>query len=246
MSRSNPNVGSPSPATKYFEWNGKEGCPRYYDKEKKERVELDCDFTFLYLDDLASVKGWDGQSKSGIHSNEVRDTRTEALVVRSKRGILASGFYSEIKPVIAAVKAKFCARVYIAFKDAGELRIGVFEFTGSALNAWVEFRKKYRKDIDSQAVRIKGYTEGKKGSVVFRVPIFTIQQVAPATDAAAKILDKELQEWLVQYFATRKAEPASPQHTEQQQQEPVDADPQMPEPDPEPPSGIPEDPDCPF
>lgn len=245
MSRSNPNAGSPNPATRFFAWNGEKGVPQYYNHEIKEEVELACDMSFLYLDDLATVRGWHEPSKSGIWCNEVRDTRTEAMVVKCKAGILASGFYSQIKDVVKAAGGRFTTRVYLAFKNGNAVEIGCFEFKGAALNAWVEFRKKHRKEIQEKAVRIKGFTEGKKGKVVFRVPVFSIQEVSAETNAKAVALDKEFQAWLADYFASRKSDAAPQAQPEPQSSYEPEPEAEPEYPDPEPP-GPPEDDDVPF
>jgi hypothetical protein len=57
---------------------------RYYDKEAKKNVDVGADFTFILLDQLASVRGWHDDSNSGIYSNEVKDTTQEALVVKAR------------------------------------------------------------------------------------------------------------------------------------------------------------------
>ena len=47
--------GEPSPATRWFEWNGETGNPFYYDKEQKKKIQLPCDFTFILLHRLGVV-----------------------------------------------------------------------------------------------------------------------------------------------------------------------------------------------
>jgi hypothetical protein len=49
--------------------------------------------------------------------------------------------------------------------------------------------------LQAKAIRIKGYTEGKKGRVVFRTPVLTVKDIDKDTDRAALALDKELQDY---------------------------------------------------
>lgn len=214
MSRSNPHDSAPNPAVRWFEWNGEHGVVRYYDKDARANVDVGSDFTFVLLDELASVRGWDDASGSGIYSNEVRDTRQDVLVVKSfKGGPLAEGFYKDIKDRVNTLGGQFVANCYIGFKNGGDkLAIGSLRFKGAALGAWMEFRKANRADLFKHAVRIKGFTEGKKGRVVFRVPVLQIQPLSPDSNTEATELDKVLQEWLTGYFKRTKRDQADTPH----------------------------------
>jgi hypothetical protein len=204
MSRSNPHVNAPSPAVRWFEWNGELGNVRYYDKDAKKNVDVPLPFTFLLLDELASVRGWHDASNSGIYSNEVKDTRTDILVVKAfKGGTLAEGLYKAIKDRVNNMGGQFVANCYIAFKQNGGLAIGSLRIKGAALGAWMEFRAANRSGLYEKAVNITGYTEGKKGRIVFRVPTFELKDVSNETNLQAVALDKTFQAWLENYFSRR-------------------------------------------
>jgi hypothetical protein len=209
MSRSNPNENTnPNPSTRWFEWNGEKGIVRYYDKDAKQNVDVGSDFTFILLDELGSVRGWHDASDSGIYSNEVKDTRQEAMVVKSfKGGTLAEGIYRDIKDRVNALGGQFNANCYIAFKNGGgALAIGSIRFKGATLGTWMEFRKAHRADIFSKAIRINGFTEGKKGRIVFRMPVLATKDISPEMDRAAIALDATLQEFLTSYLKRPKRE----------------------------------------
>lgn len=206
MSRSNPSDNTPNPSTRWFEWHGSSdgGVVRHYDKESKSTIVDKLPFTFIVLDELARVSGWHEPSESGIFSNEVRDTRQDVMVVRSyKGGDLAVGLYAMIRDRVAAIGGHFEASIYIAYKgDEGTgLRLGNISFKGAALAKWMEFRRAHRADLYKQAVGIYGYTEGKKGSVVYRVPQLRLQTVGEASNAEAIKLDEELQAYLKGYLS---------------------------------------------
>jgi hypothetical protein len=55
-----------------------------------------------------------------------------------------------------------------------------------------------------RTVRINGFTEGKKGRIVYRVPVLKAIDVSPENDAAAVALDKSLQEFLAGYLQRNK------------------------------------------
>jgi len=209
MSRSNPTENAPNPSERWFEWNGAEGHFRYYDKEKKERVDLAPDFIFILLDRLVSVRGWHEASESGIVSNEVRNTKEEPIAVRSfKGGLIAAGLYSDIRERIIAAGAHFTTTLYCAWKDeTGKLKMGAVQLKGAALSAWFEFEKANRKAVWEQAIRVKGSKADKKGNVQFRTPIFSLVKVSEETNKEATFLDMGLQEYLKGYFERTRTAP---------------------------------------
>ncbi len=203
MSRSNPTETSQHPCTRWLEWDGANGTLRYYDKEKKENVDVGSKFTFILLDQLSTIRGWHDPSESGIHSNEVKDTRRDPFMVKAfkSNGILAEGIYGAIKDRVAAVGGHFNVNLYVAFKNQeGKMQIGSIMFKGSALREWSEFRNKHRSDLYKKAVDIAGFTEGKKGMVVYRTPKFALREIAPDTNEVATTLDIELQKYLASYL----------------------------------------------
>lgn len=207
MSRSNPTEnGIANPSTRWFEWNGEHGAIRYYDKDAKKNIDVPLPFTFLLLDQLGSVRGWHDASESGIYSNEVKDTRQEVMIVKAfKGGVLAEGVYSEIKDRVNTLGGSFNANCYLAYKDAGgDLEIGCLRLKGAALGAWMEFTKANRSALQDKAIQIHAYTEGKKGRIVFRVPVFKAIDVSVETNQIAVGLDVQLQAFLKSYLKRTK------------------------------------------
>lgn len=202
MSRSNPSEnGSPNPATRWFEWNGEAGTVRYYDRDAKQNIECGSDFTFLLLDRLGTVGGFHEPSSSSIYANEVKDTRQDVLLVKSfKGGVIAEGFYKDIKDKVNSAGGQFVVNCYIAFKQDERLVIGSMKFKGAALGAWMDFEKANRADLYKKAIRINGFTDGKKGRVTFRMPVLSLVPISPETDAQAVDLDKAVQEFLKVYL----------------------------------------------
>lgn len=217
------------PCQRWFQWNGEHGAISYYDKQQEQNVNVPIPCAFIVLDRMATVKGWHDASDSGIYANEVRDTTKQPLVVKAfKGGVLAEGFYSQIKDRVGNLGGNYVAVIYVAFKDTdGQLHIGALQFKGAALGAWMEFEKQNRKGIWEKAVRITGSKDGVKGKVHFKTPMFALAEVSDETNNVAKALDVELQEYLDAYLRRNTKDQAHPQTeagpvTEQ-------------EPDPEPP-----------
>lgn len=238
MSRSNPTETSSNPCTRWFEWAGGAdgGFVRYYNKDAAESVNVGEKFTFMLLDELASVKGWHDPSDSGIYSNEVRDTRQDVLVVKSfKGGELAAGLYAQIRDRVGNLGGHFHASCYIAYKDGEGYKLGNLGFKGAALMAWMEFKKKAgRKDgrpayyVD--AVRIHGHEEGQKGRVVYRIPRFALAAVSEDANAEAATLDQDLQSFLSEYLKRTRVDQAentkdavAPEREVQREREPAAA-----------------------
>lgn len=206
MSRSN-NTEIINPAKRFYEWVGSKGCLKYFDKskgEKGENVFVDLPFTFLVLDRLSTIKGFSDADQSGFWSNEVRDLRKEPFTVRTKKGIVATGLYSTLAPVLNQ-GAAYCQSVYVAAKIDGELQICCFQIHGSAIGEWINLCK--GKDIYKYAITISGSSPMKKGATNYFIPVFKLNpQIAPETEQKAIELDKELQDYLSAYFKRTGAE----------------------------------------
>jgi hypothetical protein len=212
MSRSNPeaHAQNPHPCRRWFEWNGDLGRVRYYDKDAKENIDCGPKVAFVVLDALKTVKGYNEKIKSGITANEVRDTRTDILSVRSfAGGPIATGLWSDIKEKVENRGGSFAVNLYVAFKLKGELLLGSFMCRGAALGAWFDFEKENRDAVWSKGVMIDGSTGGKVGKIEFRIPTFKIIELDNATDECAKSIDSMiLQPYLKKYLGTsRKGDP---------------------------------------
>lgn len=206
MSRSN-STELRNPSTKQFEWSGDSGQFHFYNKETKERVAIDLPFTFLVLDTLSTIRGYSDSDTSGYWSNEVRDLKKEPFTVRTKQGVKGQGLYADL--FYQCPGMKYTQSVYVAYKEGEDLVIGNLQLKGSALSAWIEFRKKNK--VFDGAITVKESVTGKKGKTVFQIPVFSKVEVSPETDEQAKVLDKELQEYLTAYFNRRPYEAAEVQ-----------------------------------
>jgi len=204
MGRTNPNNhGIPSPVVRYFEWKGSVAKFQYYDKENKVNVEAPDKFTFIVLDELNSMKGYNEQIGQGIYSNEVRSLKTQPLFVRYyNKQVIAEGLYANIKDTVVGKGGKFCKSVYIAFKDdKGELVIGNLQLVGSGFDGWVEFTKKHSAEIYVGGVQVIGKIPKKKGSNNYFIPEFGIKPITKETDDKAGELQETLKAYLKDYFA---------------------------------------------
>ncbi len=213
MSRSNPTDNSPNPCVRWFDWDGENGNISYYDKVDKQDVTVPDGFRFILLDQTATVGGFHKSSKSGIFCNEVKDTRSDVLLVKARKGgVIAHGLYAAIKEKVAFEGGRFVSRCYIGFFQADKkLVLGNISFKGGALRAWMEFCKEHRAEVYKQAIQVKGYTEGTIGKVTFRNPVFHVVPLSEATEKEAVKLDADvLQPYLKAYFARTTSTQAQP------------------------------------
>src|ERR1700676_4454529 len=187
MSRSNPNADrNPNPAERFFEWKGKAGILKYWDKEKEENVTVKLPFTCIVLDQLSTIKGYNKRLKTGIYANEVRDLRSSRLVVKFFKGEkIAEGFYAEIKDRVTSksVGGTFVSSVYIAYRDGDKFKLGNLQLSGCALTPWFQFVKQNRKAINERAVIIAQDGINDQGEIHFYPPIFGLKDVSPETNA---------------------------------------------------------------
>jgi hypothetical protein len=199
MSRSNPNETQTNPAVRFYDWSGSEGKFKYYDKEKKENVFLPLPFAFIPLDLLSTTKGYDEKAGLGFYSNEIRNTKTDMLTVRTKNGIVMTGLYENVKEKLSSRGLDYVQSVYVAIKEGSGYVMANLQLKGSALGPFIEFCK--GKKLSEIAVKVGESKPMKKGATKYFEPVYTAIKVSEAANEAAIVLDKELQEYLVPYLA---------------------------------------------
>lgn len=214
MSLSKPRENS-SPVKRHFKVKGASGELAYWSKADNEEKTVETPFSFVVLDVLNAVAGYHESSKSGIWSNEIRDTRDERLTVRSRDGVLVEGLWSEISDRAKALGGKFANSVFIGFKDGDELAIGNILLSGAALSAFFDFKKGKNLDNDP-GVSITGFDGPfKKGRTEYFVPKFG--SWTPNDLSAAEGLDRTLQDYLSGSASTKSEEASAPSYSAPQQ-----------------------------
>lgn len=222
VSLSNPTANTPNPATKWFEWGGKAGELTIYDKVKKEEVIIPLPFAFILLDSTNTIRGYNKKMKTGIYSNEIRDTRSEPFVVKFfSGGSLANGLWADIKDTVVARSGKFAKNLYLAYKEGNELKLGALQATGCAMSAWFDFQKNNAEALTKNAVVMRPGKRDTSGDVAFTPPEYSLKPISEEMLAEAVVLDKKLQTYLDGYFRRTTVEkahasaPAAPKSDEQ-------------------------------
>lgn len=214
MSRSRPSQSIPNPATRRFKWHGATGVLRYWDKAQEKEISVEAPFRFILLDERSTVTGFHEASNSAIYANEVKSTTQSPLTVKSKAGVLAEGFYKDIRAEVGEVGGNFTANLYVAFQGKDGLEIGLIQFRGAGLKEWMEFRKTSRNKVYEKAITLTGAVKGRKGSVTFYSPTFELSDSSANDDGIAKDLDEQLQDYF-DAMSKRGARPSSEAYAEQ-------------------------------
>ncbi len=199
MSRSNSDLETQivSPCKKFFKWSSEQKGFTFYDKETKKNIPHPLPFTFIVLDSLVTIGGFSDSEQAGYYSNEVRNMQKDPFAVRlGKKGVVCTGLYAE--KIKGHAEMEFVQSVYVAYKEGDKMEIGNIHFRGASVGAFFEFKK--ANDLMKIAVNVPSTVEGKKGAVVYNMPVFKSLPLSEASNAAATALDVVLQEYLVKYF----------------------------------------------
>jgi hypothetical protein len=195
MSRTQDTKTTSNPANKFISLSGTSGKFYYWDKNLKEKVELEYPITFLPLDVLSKITGYHQAEKKGIYSNEVHNLANERLVVKlNGGGELASGFYQDIKTQIKEIGGKFTNSVYAMMKKDDDFEIVNFQFHGASLSPFIEYTQ-YVGNIYANAIQISKSEKTQNGSITFYVPTFKTIKTTPETSTRADELDIVLQKY---------------------------------------------------
>lgn len=195
-----------NPAAYFAEWSSANKCFSYYDKETKKKVLIPLPFTFIVVDKLVTVKGYNEPENTGYDSNEVYNPKKEEFIVRARNNytkkttIYIRGLWENIKEKCNAVDAAWTESVYIGVKDEkGELILANLQLNGSGMTHWFDFLKS--NDIWSTAVQVNGFSNEKKGTNNYVAPIFETIKISKETNDKATALQKHLRAYLSTYFA---------------------------------------------
>lgn len=197
-----PERTNTNPAKKFLEWKSNDKCFSYYDKDKKENVNVELPLQFVILEHYHTVKGWDDDSESGIFANEVWSIGTEELNVRSlKGGNIAKGIYKDIRERIRGAGGHYSRSIYAVTPDLEIINISL---KGSGVASYSSFINDFGDhNFTKNWIKVTGAKEEKKGSVKYSTPIFEVGAEIKNVEAIRPFA-QELQEYILSYL-----EPAS-------------------------------------
>jgi len=205
---SRPETGTANPATKFIEWKSDNKAFSFYDKVKKENVELPLPVRFVFLEHYHTVKGWDDKSASGITANEVFSIGSEPMTVRSfKGGEIAKGLYKDIKVKAQDAGGVYHRSIYCMDEDGNLVNLSL---KGTGVQAYSEFFKDHKKDIEgANWFGVEEFTSGKKGAVKYHSPVFKVIKATTTQDErdVAKCVTI-LEDYMAEYKKSGKADVA--------------------------------------
>jgi len=176
---------SSNPAEKFLSWSSQNESLVHYDKDKGENVLIKPPFSFLYLADRTTVKGYDAEDNTGIYSNEVKAIKDELNVRNFKGKTIAKGEWNDISQKIDKAGGKFAKSIYCMTKKGTLINLCLY---GGALGEWFEFTKKSKRRLPDEWVTITGVEERKKGATTYFVPVFSYNK--SLNDDQAELADK--------------------------------------------------------
>jgi hypothetical protein len=161
-----------NPTKFYAEWNSEKKAFFYYDRDKKENVELKLPLQLVYLDERQTVGGWSSSEECSIYANEVKFLGKEDLTVKASKSntVIAKGLYKDIKEKILAAGAKYYRSIYFLWEG----RLLNIKVKGSSTAAWGDFATKSKNRFLTNYIVIDGFESKKSGGIKYTVPVFTI------------------------------------------------------------------------
>lgn len=207
-----------NPAVKFFQWkNKKEEKVKedgktvlktiretgwfYYDKAKEENVHVDFPLSFIWLESMAGVTGFDEKKEQGLWSNEVRNSKKDKFVVKAGTETVAEGNWDQVKEETAGI-AKFANIVYaLVYKNNGEAEVCRFKMAGSALSAWIEFQNNAKNR--SHAIVCAGFEEVEmKTGATYDKPTFKyVEAPQDMLEEADRVCKEEIDPYFEYYFS---------------------------------------------
>jgi hypothetical protein len=215
MSRVNRMQSSNSnPAEKFFTWKSEHQKFAYYDKAKEENIFVELPLKFLAISSYKTVKGFNpkrGVNGAGIGSNEVRSIAkksNETLKVHfwdSDKSVIAEGKWNDIKETVDNAGGKFTESVYAMLEDGTLVN---FQIMGAGLTTWYEFQKNQSDKFFDNWIVVKGFKEGKQGSVKYTYPVFEWGTTLNRSEQKlAEICDKKISDYEDWYFDGKEVAP---------------------------------------
>ena len=135
-----PVQKSSNPASKFLEWKSDEQKFAYYDKEQKTNIFVDLPITFLVLEEYHTVKGFSDSDQTGIYSNEVLQTGSDEIEVKTFKGrTIAKGLYKDIKSIVDGAGGRYHKSIYAVTKEGELVNIS---FKGACVSKWSDFTAK--------------------------------------------------------------------------------------------------------
>jgi hypothetical protein len=209
-----------NPATKFIQWKNKkeekvkEGTKTvlktvretgwyYYDKASEENIQLQFPITFIWLESMAGVTGYDEKKETGIWSNEVRNSKKDKFVVKAGNETIAEGNWDTVKEETAGL-AKFANIVYgLVHNNDGDFEVCRFKMAGSALSSWINFQNNAKNR--SHSIVCTGFEEvSMKTGGTYDAPTFKyVEAPSHLLEEADKVCKEQIDPFFEYYLSEK-------------------------------------------
>lgn len=221
MSRSN-NQQIDNPITKKFTWNSEEGKLLLFDKDledgKGATLEVNLPFSFVVLDEVHAIRGWNDDLKASIYSNICKRDEKGFYIVDLYKvehpDFPIKGFWEDIRKQVAGWGGQWCKRIFAIVNnpDSKEPEIVEIELKGLVVAEYMnKIKKPFEGIIEISTVQEKA---GKNKKKAYKIPLFTQKEATPQLDEAAKNIDETILQPYIQSlmdFQTKKNQKSIPQ-----------------------------------
>lgn len=214
-------TGSSNPAQIFLEWSSTNKCFSYWDKKAQEEKLIQLPFTFLYLAERTTVKGFDKIAKKGIYANEVKFLSEQLIVKNFKSEEIATGIWSEISAKVDQRGGKFCKSIYCMTRKGTLINIQLY---GASVGEWFEFTKKTKSRLTDEWVTVECVEEKKNGANTYYVPVFKFNK--SLTNEESELADEAY--ILFEQYETEPSPRVQEVHTEEHATEMTETDSDIP------------------
>lgn len=223
MSRSNKQQLN-DPATKILRWTSEKGCFQVYDRESGEKNDLNIPVSFVVLDELQTVKGWSAKYDSGIYANLWRSNEPGFFKVRVNQGggndFPITGHWKTIKDRVENEGGKWVKVIYAMMKA----KAGGYETVRIDLHGVVAYLfGQIKGSMDGAIVIKETFVDEKlkkKLRKEFLFPKFEKMKINEDVEEQAILKDRELQDYLTDYFQAINANADTTKFEQQETDEP--------------------------
>ena len=212
-----------NPAQKFIEWKGSTGRFVYYDKLRENpdgstgaEITLPDTMHIMFITQLSTVAGFSKKDNCGVYANEVKNLSKDPLSVKTRKGEIATGLYSEIKEMAVYFKsgAKFAKSIYcmLLLGKEREPEFVNFKLYGCSIGPWIDFvnntyGRKTMEDGYSIKMGVKRDAKGEPelqhtGDNTYYIPTF---ERIDSKQLPQAIIDKGIQAYkeLAEYHASK-------------------------------------------
>jgi hypothetical protein len=171
------NKSVKSPNEKFIEFRG--GKFVYWDKEKKENIEVKMPIRLLSIDHMIGVSGGIEDDDGNFHkvSSNIAAHLGKTLSVRKDNAVIARGVWKNISDTVRAAGGRYTVYEYCLMGE----ELVALKMVGATLKAFFD------KSGSGDVITVSKTIDKKKGANKYKVPVFVMEEL---TEEDKKLLDE--------------------------------------------------------